>query len=166
MPTASNRDKTAKGNKKLGGSRMASNETPVSSKEKPAPGKSKTGNTKETRPEPKAAKVLAKPAAPGKPAKADGKSPKASDDHTEATGRDHPSQSEHAHRLYEKLHGTSAERTNVPGQKVPGKKGGFDQHQFRGNQRGFGGGGNMIRRTQSRGGGSGGGGGGGGSGGA
>ncbi len=159
MPTASNRDKSSKAGKKLGGSRAASNETPVSSKEKKSPAKSNTGNTKETRPASKA------PA--GKPVTASGKTsakaePKApAGDHTEATGRDHPSQSEHAHRLFEKLHGTSAQRGNVPGRAAPGKKGGFDPHQFRGGQKGGFGGGNMIRRTQSRGGGSSGGGGGG-----
>jgi hypothetical protein len=175
MPIASNRDKAAKEKtakagqpgKKLGGSRSATNETPVSSKEKPAPAMSKTGNTKDTRPQPKAsAKAAPKPAAPAaKPGKAEAKSARPANDHTEATGRDHPSQSEHAHRLYEKLHGVSEQRTKVPGAGVPGKKGGFDPHQFRGNQKGFGGG-NMMRRTQSRGGGSAGGGGGGGGGGA
>lgn len=170
MPTASNRDKAAKAkaakgkpgkdksakaaesSRKLGGSRTATNETAVSSKESPAPAKSRTGNTKETRPDPKvAAKTTPKPAAA--PAKPGAKAGKSSGDYTESSGRDHPSQSEHAHRLYEKLHGTSDERTKVPGPNIPGRKGGFDPHQFRGNRKGFGGGG-MMRRTQSRGGGS------------
>jgi pyruvate/2-oxoglutarate dehydrogenase complex dihydrolipoamide acyltransferase (E2) component len=94
---------------------------------------------------------------------------KPSEDHTAATGLDHPSQSEHAKALWEKLHGTSDQRLKgaaAPAASVPGKKKGFDPHQFKGGKGGFGGAGNsMMRRTQSRGGGGGSGGGGGGGGG-
>ena len=130
------------------------------------------------------AKPVAKPAptkaaknaaakSPAPVAKAPPKKAPPPGDHTEATGRDHPSQSEHSAQaekmraLYEKLHGKADQRASIPGQGPPGKKkGGFDASQIRGAGKTFGGGGNqMMRRTQSRGGGSGGGGGGGGSGG-
>ena len=152
MPSASDRGKSGKTDKKLGGSKTASNETPVSSKENPNPAKSKTGNTSATR------AVAQTQGAKGPSTKAGAKA----GDHTEATGRDHPSQSEHAKALFEKLHGTSAQRVagGPPGAK--GKKGGFDPKQFSGGKGSVGGAHNqMMRRTQSRGGGGGGGGGGG-----
>lgn len=147
MPTASDRGKSGKPDKKLGGSKTASNETPVSSAENPAPAKSKTGDTAETRPK---AQVQGKMA----PSTKSGAKP---GDHTEATGRDHPSQSEHAKALWQKLHGTSDKRlAGGP----PGQKKGFDPNQFRGGKGGTGGGHNqMLRRTQSKGGGGGSGGG-------
>jgi hypothetical protein len=74
------------------------------------------------------------------------------------------SQSEKMRALYEKLHGASAEHSSGPGQNIPGKKGGFDPHQFHAQGKGARHN-TMMRRTQSRGGGSGGGGGGGGGGG-
>ena len=78
-----------------------------------------------------------------------------------ATGADNQSQSERAKALFEKLHGTSAQRNagGPPGSQ--GKKGGFDPKQFSGGKGNLGGAHNqMMRRTQGRGGGGGGGGGG------
>lgn len=125
-------------------------ETPVSSKEVPAPAKSKTGNTDATR---------AKPDVKGAAAPST-KAGAKKGDHTEATGRDHPSQSEHAKALFQKLHGASAQR-NAGGPPGGGKKG-FDPRQVSGGKGNMGGAHNqMMRRTQSRGGGGGGGGGGG-----
>jgi len=51
-------------------------------------------------------------------------------DHTNATGHDHPSQTEHAHRALEKLNGVSAKRVNTP---MPGRggKAGFDMKSLR-----------------------------------
>ncbi len=80
MPSASDRGKSGKTDKKLGGSKTASNETPVSSKENPDPANSKTGNTGSTRP---AAQTQG---AKGPSTKSGAKA----GDHTEATGRDHP----------------------------------------------------------------------------
>lgn len=151
MPSASDRGKSGKTDKKLGGSKTASNETPVSSKENPDPANPKTGNTSSTRP------VAQTQGAKGPSTKSGAKA----GDHTEATGRDHPSQSEHAKALYQKLHGTSDQK-NRGGPPGANKKGGFDPKQVRGGKGNFGGGHNqMLRRTQSRGGGGGGGGGGG-----
>ena len=101
-------------------------------------------------------KPAAKAAAPAKsPAKAKAETAgKPTADHTEATGHDHPSQSEHAKALWQKLHGTSDQRAKGGPAGAPGKKGGFDPKQLKGGGKSFGGGGNqMIRRTQSRGGG-------------
>ena len=140
------------------GSAIRSSETQVSSKENPDPTRTSSGNAPSTRP---------KAQATGKasPSTKDGAK---TGDHTEATGRDHPSQSEHAKALWEKLHGTSEQRvkgTGAPG-TPPGQKRGFDPKQFKGGGKNFGGGGNqMLRRTQSRGGGGGSGGGSGGGGG-
>ena len=152
MPSASDRGKSGKTDKKLGGSATSSNDTPVSSKENPDPVNSKSGNTGSTRP------AALTQGAKGPSTKAGAKA----GDHTEATGRDHPSQSEHAKALFQKLHGASdpKNKSGVPG--APGKKG-FDPKQVRGGKGNFGGGHNqMLRRTQSRGGGGAGGGGGGG----
>jgi len=153
MPTASDRGKSDKPAKKAAaksGADSASNETPVSSKENPNPTSSKSGNTDATR-------ARAQTQGAKGPSTKDGAK---AGDHTEATGRDHPSQSEHAKALFEKLHGTSAAR-NAGG--PPGKgKGGFDPKQVKGGKGNFGGGhAQQLRRTQSRGGGGGGGGGGG-----
>jgi hypothetical protein len=85
---------------------------------------------------------------------------------TGATGRDHPSQTEHSaqaevtRKLYEQL---QAKRNTGGAPGATGKKGGFDPNQFRGGKGNMGSAhGQMLRRTQSRGGGAGGGGGGGG----
>jgi hypothetical protein len=129
-------------------------ETPVSSKETPAPRAPKSGNTPETRPVAQA-KGKAAPSA---------KSGAKAGDHTEATGHDHPSQSEHAKALWQKLHGTSDQRAKGgPPGGPPGGRKGFDPNQFKGGGKSFGGGGanQMLRRTQGKGGGGGGGGGGG-----
>lgn len=125
-------------------------ETPVSSKETPNPTAPKSGNTDATR-------AKAQTQGAKGPSTKDGAK---AGDHTEATGRDHPSQSEHAKALFEKLHGTSGQR-NAGG--PPGRgKGGFDPKQVKGGKGNFGGGhAQQLRRTQSRGGGGGGGGGGG-----
>src|SRR5690349_1320984 len=100
MPTASQRDKTVNKGPALGGSRSSSNETPVSSKEHPDPAPRADGNTQETRPAPqetgRRTHSTAAGAQPG--------------DHTEATGRNHPSQTEAPGR--QKLHGTSDKRIN------------------------------------------------------
>lgn len=104
---------------------------------------------------------MATPKKPAKPAKKE-TAGKPTEDHTKATGRDHPSQSEHAKALWEKLHGTSAQRVAGGPPGAQGKKGGFDPNQFKGGKGGMGGGHNqMMRRTQGKGGGGGGGGGGG-----
>ena len=101
---------------------------------------------------PKKPAKTAKPETAGKPTA----------DHTEATGRDHPSQSEHAKALWQKLHGTSDQNAKGGPPGVGGKKGGFDPKQVRGGKGGMAGGHNqMLRRTQGKGGGGGGGGGGG-----
>lgn len=52
MPNA--KDRSSKVAKSLGGGAKASNETPVSSAENPNPKDDGTGNTKSTRPNPKA----------------------------------------------------------------------------------------------------------------
>jgi hypothetical protein len=83
------------------GSATTRGEEPVSSKENPSPARIKSGNTPQT--------LL--------PAQTKGTAPPSDNtgarpgDHTEATGRDHPSQSEHAKALGQKLHGTSDQRT-------------------------------------------------------
>lgn len=92
---------TEKSVKARTGSATTSGEEPVSSKETPSPAPIKSGNTPETRP-PAQARGTAPPSA---------KSGAKPGDHTEATGRDHPSQSEHAKALGQKLHGTSEQRT-------------------------------------------------------
>ena len=94
---------------------------------------------------------MATPKKPAKSAKAE-TAGKPTEDHTEATGHDHPSQSEHAKALWQKLHGTSDQRTKGGAPGAPGKKGGFDPKQVKGGKGNFGGGhGQMLRRTQSRG---------------
>jgi len=105
---------------------------------------------------------MATPKKPSKAAKPD-TAGKPTEDHTKATGHDHPSQSEHAKALWQKLHGTSEQLAkNGPTGGAPGKKGGFDPKQIKGGGKTFGGAGNqMLRRTQGKGGGGGGGGGGG-----
>ena len=102
---------------------------------------------------------MAKPSEPKKPAAkaaAPAKSPakgkaetagKPTADHTEATGHDHPSQSEHAKALWQKLHGTSDQRAKGGPAGAPGKKGGFDPKQLKGGGKPFGGGGNLDRRA-------------------
>lgn len=65
------------------------------------------------------------------------------------TGPDHPTQSEHAHQAYQKLHGESDKRTQQsPGFKPPGRtKGGFDPKGFNPRQtRGA----NIPRKTQGK----------------
>jgi hypothetical protein len=111
MPTASDRSKTASANRKLGGSRSATNETKVSNATAANPRRN--------------AQAMPKPEKPNA-------APKGAD---KATGPDHPSQSEHAKALYEKLHGTSAKQNEHPSGGPPGKGkrggygGGFSNHQ-------------------------------------
>ena len=126
---------------------------------------------KKPAPKPAPAKAAAKPAAKPAPKPAAKPAPKPAPvvkakPLPAAHNGEHSAQAEKMRALYEKLHGSAEQRSNIPGQGPPGKKkGGFDANQFRGSQKGsFTG--SMIRRTQSRGGGSGGGGGGGGSSGA
>lgn len=57
--------------------------------------------------------------------------PKPAGDHTEATGPDHPSQSEHAHRALEKLRGESAKRLEQAGRGKTGKSSPFDPRAMR-----------------------------------
>jgi hypothetical protein len=125
---------------KSGAARSTTTEA-VSSKANPAPKTRANGNTAETRPAKPSQKVEAQP----KAAKA---TPKPKDDHTEATGRDHPSQSEHMHKLFEKLHGGPDQRANQSGgPPKPGfsPKGGFNvKNQVKG--------GTGPRRTQGKGG--------------
>lgn len=82
---------------------------------------------------------------PSKPKPA-GQKPRAG---VKATGPDHPTQSEHAHQAYQKLHGESDKRTQQsPGFKPPGRtKGGFDPKGFNPRQtRGA----NIPRKTQGK----------------
>ncbi|MEQ1611036.1 MAG: hypothetical protein ABL956_19050, partial [Hyphomonadaceae bacterium] len=116
-------------------------ETPVSSKDNPSPEKSKTGNTASTRP---AAQVQGKLSPSTKAGAKAG-------DRTEATGRDHSSQSEHsaqadvARKLYEQL---QAKKASGGAQGAQGPKKGFDPNQIRGGKGGMGSAhGQMLRRT-------------------
>lgn len=68
-----------------------------------------------------------------------------------ATGPDHPSQSEHAKALYDKLHGTSAQKNEHPaGGPPPKPKGGGFHQSFGGKNSGPKSG--PPRRTQAKGG--------------
>ncbi len=84
MPTASQRDKAAKS---FGGSAVSSNEEKTSKAVSPV-------------------KRKLAPARPGPEVETEGQP----DDHTDATSRDHPSQSEHTHRQNQRLHGESDKR--------------------------------------------------------
>lgn len=92
MPTASQRDKAAKS---FGGSAVSTNEEKVTHATSPVKRK------------------LA-------PARRGPKDDKAGTpgDHTNATGPDHPSQSEHAHRQNQRLHGESDKRLKENGKPV------------------------------------------------
>jgi hypothetical protein len=145
MPAAKTAAKaTAKPAAKSGVAKGA--EEAVSSKAAPNPKKRADGNTAATRtPKPKApAKDESYPATGKDRSRGVG-------DHTEATGRDHPSQQEMAKSLMQKLHGASDKRINGPGASHGGPRGGFDArsnarsaHTAKGNS--------MMRRTQGKGG--------------
>lgn len=84
MPTASQRDKAAK---TFGGSAVSTNEEKTTHATSPVKRK----------------------LAPARRGPRDDKADDAGD-HTVATGRDHPSQSEHTHRQNQRLHGESDKR--------------------------------------------------------
>jgi hypothetical protein len=106
MPTADPKSKTQDG--------VSSSEESVSSKAAPDPHKTETGNTAATRP---SQKPEHQPAA-GEHYPSVGKDrSRGPDDHVEASGRDHPSTSEHAAGQSQKLHGTSDKRVNGGGAK-------------------------------------------------
>lgn len=86
MPNASNRSQTSTANRKLGGSRTSTNETAVSAATATDPRRNAQAQAKAEKPD---------------------AAPKAAD---KATGRDHPTESEHAEDLSQKRYGTSAKR--------------------------------------------------------
>jgi hypothetical protein len=83
MPTASDRPKSGKANRTLGGSATASNDTPVSTAEQPDPLKHRATKARAMRPDFDPPPIDTNPAP---------------NDHSHATGHDHPSQSEHDHK--------------------------------------------------------------------
>lgn len=133
MPNASNRPETASENRKLGGSRTATNETKVSAATATDPRRNAQAMPKQTPPKP----------------------PKDKNDAANATGRDHPSQSEHsaqadvARKLYEKLQNAKHDEHPPGGPPNKPKGGGFNQ-SFGGKHGGPKSG--PPRRTQAKGG--------------
>jgi hypothetical protein len=104
MPTASDRPKSNKANRALGGSSTASNDTPVSTADRPDPLKHGAAKARTKR-------------ADFNPPPIDPKA--APNDHSHATGHDHPSQSEHDHQRQKFPNGESAYRVeqNAPRRK-------------------------------------------------
>lgn len=94
MPTASQRDKAKKS---FGGSAVSTNEE-------------KTTH---------AASPVQREPVPARPGPQDDKAGKPGD-HTRATGRDHPSQTEHTHRQNQRLHGESDKRLKENDENGPG----------------------------------------------
>lgn len=110
MPGASQRPDYPPEDKRQGGARKSTNETPVSSKEQPAPPEDES-NTRATRPTGvQPGRVTGRGVSETGPLSDSNRN---EEDVSNASGRDHPAESEHDHKR-NKLHGVSDERTDVP----------------------------------------------------
>ena len=100
MPTASDRPKSKKASRPLGGSVTASNDTPVSTAEQPDPLKHGATRARAQKPNFDPLPIDTQPGP---------------NDHSHATGPDHPSQSEHDHKRQKFPNGETARRLEQGG---------------------------------------------------